>query len=267
MFGEAMSQATADRRKQIMSQLLEHRQVTVKELATEMEVSDATVRRDLKALADEQGLRLVHGGATLPRERDFSFQARLMRAAEEKKIIGQLASKLIRDGDHVFLDSGTTCSELVPYVKRMHEITILTNSARLALELNATGVQLFLIGGEYRPDRMDSVGPMAVTMLNQVRGYTAFIGADGLSVDFGPSASDLPSAHLHRQVVANAVATVLLADHTKFGNASLFQIVEWSQISKVVTDQEPDEAWQQFLGDRSINLIFPRVNGDTNWEK
>src|SRR5262245_60416721 len=124
-----MSQATAERRRQIMSQLLEHKQVTVKELAAEMDVSDATVRRDLKALADEQGLRLVHGGAALPRERDFSFQARLMRAVEEKKIIGHLASKLIRDGDHVFLDSGTTCSELVPYAKRLHEITILTNSA------------------------------------------------------------------------------------------------------------------------------------------
>ena len=92
--GAAMSQATAERRKQIMSQLLEHKQVTVKELAAEMEVSDATVRRDLKALADEQGLRLVHGGAALPRERDFSFQARLMRHVDEKKVIGNLASKL-----------------------------------------------------------------------------------------------------------------------------------------------------------------------------
>ena len=159
-----------------------------------MEVSDATVRRDLKALAEKQGLNSIHGGAALPRERDFSFQARLLRASDEKKVIGELASRLIHDGDHVFLDSGTTCSELVPHVKRMHEITILANSARLALDLDASGVQLFLIGGEYRPDRMDTIGPMAVSTLNQVRGYTAFIGADGLSMDFGPSASDLASA-------------------------------------------------------------------------
>ncbi len=183
-----MSQATAERRKLIMSQLLEQRQVTVKDLAAAMEVSDATVRRDLKALADEQGLKLVHGGAALPRERDFSYQARLLRSSQEKKVIGSLASKLMRDGEHVFLDSGTTCSELVPYVKQMHDVTILTNSARLALELDASGVQLYLIGGEYRPDRMDTIGPLAVSTLNQVRGYTAFIGADGLSMDFGPSA-------------------------------------------------------------------------------
>jgi DeoR/GlpR family transcriptional regulator of sugar metabolism len=257
-----MSQATADRRKKIMAQLLEHKQVTVKDLAQEMEVSDATVRRDLKALADEEGLRLVHGGAALPRERDFSFQARLLRASDEKKLIGELASRLIHDGDHIFLDSGTTCSELARHVKRMHEVTVLANSARLALDLDASGVQLFLIGGEYRPDRMDTIGPMAVGTLNQVRGYTAFIGADGLSMEFGPSASDLASADLHRQVVANAFATVLLVDHGKFGNASLFQIVEWTRISTVVTDQEPDDEWKQFFADRDIIVIYPGSNGD-----
>lgn len=256
-----MSQATADRRKQIMSQLLEQKQVTVKELAAAMDVSDATVRRDLKALADEQGLKLVHGGAALPRERDFSFQARLMRSTKEKKVIGELASKLLHDGDHVFLDSGTTCSELVPHAKKMHEFTVLTNSARLALELDASGVQLFLIGGEYRPDRMDTIGPMAVSTLNQVRGYIAFIGADGLSMDFGPSASDLSSAHLHRQVVANALSTVLLVDHSKFGNASLFQIVDWVQITTVVTDQAPDDEWSQFFSEKSIMVICPGSNG------
>jgi DeoR family fructose operon transcriptional repressor len=256
-----MSQATADRRKQIMSQLLDQKQVTVKELALAMEVSDATVRRDLKALAEEQGLKLVHGGAALPRERDFSYQARLMRSSDEKKVIGSLASKLLSDGDHVFLDSGTTCSELVPFVKRMHEITVLANSARLALELGNSGVQLFLIGGEYRPDRMDTIGPMAVSTLNQVRGYTAFIGADGLSMDFGPSASDLASAHLHRQVVANALATVLLVDHSKFGSASLFQIVDWSKIATVITDVEPAAEWIEFFNQREIGVVYHGSNG------
>lgn len=257
-----MSQVTTDRRKQIMSQLLERKQVRIKDLATEMSVSDATVRRDLKALANEQGLRLIHGGAALPRERDFSFQSREMRYVEEKRIIGQLASQLIREGDHVFLDSGSTCSQLVPYVKQMHDVTVLANSARLALELNAPGVHLFLIGGEYRPDRMDSVGPLAVSTLNQVRGYRAFIGADGLSTDFGPSASDLASADLHRQVIANALTTVLLVDHSKFAGASLFQIVGWSQITKVVTDREPDDVWKQFFKERNIAVIYP--GGDTS---
>lgn len=251
-----------NRRQEIMAQLLEKKHVTVKALADAMGVSDATVRRDLRALAVAEGLRLVHGGASLPRERDFSFQARQMRASEEKKIVGRLASALVHDGDHVFLDSGTTCSELIPYLRKCHDITILANSARLALELDSAGVQLFLIGGEYRPDRMDTVGPMAIATLNQVRGYVAFIGADGLSMDFGPSASDLASAHLHRQVVHNAVATALLVDHSKFASASLFQIVEWSHIGTVITDQQPDKPWREFFRDQNITVLFPGAEGN-----
>lgn len=251
-----MGQATEDRRRQIMAQLLDRKRVTVKELAASMHVSGATVRRDLRALADEKELFLVHGGAALPRQRDFSFRAKQLRAVEQKRVIGRLAAALVRDGDQVFLDSGTTCSEMVPYLRKMHRLTVLANSARLALELDAPGLSVFLIGGEYRPDRMDTVGPMAISALNQVRGYMAFIGADGLSMDFGPSASDVASAHLHRLVVENAREAVLLVDGSKFGGASLFQIVDWPRISKVVTDRQPDEQWRRFFQQQDIETIF-----------
>ena len=253
-----MSQATEERRKQIMLQLLDRKHVTVKELAALMGISGATVRRDLRAMADEGEILLVHGGATLPRERDFSFQAKQLRAIEEKEIIGQLAAGLVVDDDHVFLDSGTTCFEMVASLKKRHGVTVLTNSARLALELNAPGLSVFLIGGEYRPDRMDTVGPMAMTALQQVRGYVAFIGADGVSMDFGPSASDAASAHLHRLVIENAREAVLLVDSSKFGGASLFRIVDWTGIAKVVTDREPDEPWMRFFEEQSIEVVYPR---------
>ena len=257
-----MSQATEERRKQIMAQLFDRKHVTVKELAASMAVSGATVRRDLKALADEDELLLVHGGATLHRQRDFSFRAKQLRAVDEKRVIGRLAASLVRDGDQVFLDSGTTCSEMVPYLKRLNGATVLTNSARLALELNAPGLSVFLIGGEYRPDRMDTVGPMAMRALNQVRGYVAFIGADGLSMDFGPSASDVDSAHLHRTVVENAREAVLLVDTSKFGGASLFQIFDWSRITRIVTDGEPDDPWKRFLEQHNIEVIYPEETKD-----
>ena len=253
-----MSQAREERRKQIMLQLFDRKHVTVRELAASMDISGATVRRDLKALADEDELLLVHGGATLPRERDFSFQAKQLRAVEQKRIIGQLAAGLVLDGDHVFLDSGTTSSEMVPCLKKRHGVTVLANSARLALELKAPGLSVFLIGGEYRPDRMDTVGPMAMSTLHQVRGYVAFIGADGLSMDFGPSASDAASAQLHRLVIENAREAVLLVDSSKFGGASLFQIIDWPSISKVVTDREPDEPWMRFFEEQKIEVIYPQ---------
>jgi len=75
-------------------------------------------------------------------------------------------------------------------------------------------------------------------------------------MDFGPSASDVASAHLHRLVVENAREAVLLVDHSKFGGASLFQIVDWPRISKVVTDREPNEAWKRFFDEKHIEVIF-----------
>ena len=240
-----------------MTQLLDAKQVTVKELAKQLEVSDATVRRDLRALAAEQDLELNHGGASLSPKCDYSYHAKALRAAAEKKVIGQLAGELLKNGDHIFLDSGTTCSEVLPYVKQLQEVTVLANSSRLALDLKGSNAQLFLIGGEYRPHRMDTVGPMAIAALKGVRGYMAFIGADGVSMDFGPSASDLDSSHLHRMVVENATSTVLLVDHSKMGNASLFQIVEWDRINKMVTDRAPDEEWMEFANHRDIELIYP----------
>lgn len=252
-----MSQATEERRKRILAELVDKKHVTVKDLAKSMDVSGATVRRDLKALADQDELLLVHGGATLPRQRDFSFRAKQVRAVEQKRVIGRLAASLVRDGHQVFLDSGTTCFEMVPYLGRLRGVTVLANSARLALELNAPGLSVFLIGGEYRPERMDTVGPMAMSTLNQVRGYFAFIGADGLSMDFGPSASDMASAHLHRLVIEHAREAVLLVDSSKFGSASLFQIVDWPRIGKVVTDREPDDAWKWFFREQDIEVIFP----------
>ena len=90
---------------------------------------------------------------------------------------------------------------------------------------------------------------------------TACIGADGLSMDFGPSANDLASADLHRQVVANALSTILLVDHNKFGGASLFQIVDWSKIATVITDQKPDAAWLEFFNENEITILYPGSNG------
>jgi len=252
-----MSQATVNRRHRIMAQLLDKKQVTVKELAQVMDVSGATVRRDLRVLAAEEGLELNHGGASLSRRRDYSYQAKSLRATEAKNIVGQLAGALVGDGDHIFLDSGTTCSQVVPHLKHKRDVTVVANSARLALELEGTSAHMFMIGGEYRPARMDTVGPMALASLNTLRGYVAFIGTDGISMDFGPSASDIESAHLHRQVVQNAAATVLLVDHSKFGSASLFQIVGWSQITQVVTDQAPSAEWGKFFRENTIDVIYP----------
>lgn len=258
-----MSQITRDRQQQIVSELLEKKHVTVRDLAVEMSLSEATIRRDLKTLAAGGHLTLVHGGATLPRTADFSFRSKQSRNADAKRIIGQLAAELVNDGDQIFLDSGTTAFEICPYLRKKRGLSVVANSARLALELDAPGVEVIMLGGTYRPDRMDTIGPITTTTLEQLRGYVAFVGADGISREFGPSAADVESAHLHRLVIENAREAVVIADHTKFAGASLFRIVPWDRISRVVTDQPPDEAWTRFFDDHGIDVIDPSIETDT----
>jgi DeoR family fructose operon transcriptional repressor len=251
-----MRQATRERQQRVMSELLDRKHVTVKELADNMSVSEATVRRDLRSLADSQKLSLVHGGATLSRQ-DFSFIAKHERNLTAKRIIGCLAASLVSDGQQLFLDSGTTTFEMVPFLARKRGLSIVLNSARLALELRTPETNIIMLGGQFRPDRMDTVGPITLANLEQLRGFIAFIGADGMSMDFGPSAVDMESAHLCRLAVTHARETVLLVDHTKFEAASLFKIVEWDKISRVVTDRPPTPDWNAFLSARHIQLHHP----------
>ncbi len=259
-----MTYSSQQRQEQILAQLAERRHVTAKELAQTIAVSEATVRRDLKVLADEGQLELIYGGATLIRTGDYSFQSKGMRNIEAKRVIGRLAADLVTDGDHIFLDSGTTCFEMIPFLKRKRGLSILVNSARLATELDMPGANVILLGGQYRPDRMDTVGPLAHSMLEQLRGFVVFLGSDGISRDFGLTAADVESASLYRMAVRNARDAVLLADHSKFLSPSLFKIVEWDSVSRLVTDQKPTPEWMEFLNGRNIQVVCPTEESPRN---
>lgn len=254
-----MPPVSQQRKELILRKILENGHVMVRDLAEEMTVSEATVRRDLRGLSDVGEVELVYGGATLPRSSDFSFRSKSQRNTEEKRIIGRLAADLVQDGETILLDSGTTVSEIAPLLKRKRGLAIIVNSARMAIELGTAKEPpaIITLGGQYRSDRMDSVGPLAVSTLEQLRGFRAFIGADGLNMDFGVTASDIDSSHLYRLAIRNATETILMVDHSKFQTPSLFKICEIDDISRIVTDREPPREWVAFLNDHGVEVIHP----------
>jgi len=254
-----MTNSTHQRSEAILARLYEQGRVAVKGLAEEMGVSAATIRRDLRSLTDGGQVELVYGGAVLRRSMDFSFRSKSARNVEAKRIVGRLAAELVADGEQVFVDSGTTCFELAAYLKRKRGLSIIVNSARLALELDKPGLNVIMLGGQYRPERMDAVGPLATASLDQLRGYVAMIGADGLSMEFGLTAGDIDSAHLYGLAVRNARETILLVDHTKFSAPSLFKIVDFDAISRIVTDERPTAEWMEFLGSKGIAVSYPNA--------
>jgi len=252
-----MSASVRLRREAIVQQVCDSGRVTIKDLARMLDVSEATARRDLKLLATDGQLELIYGGATLPRTVDFSFHSKVKRNIEAKRAIGRLAAQLVGDGDQIFLDSGTTCAQMIPHLRAKQNLLIIANSTRLAMDIDAPGLKIILLGGHYRPERLDTVGPLAIRTLGGLRGYLTFMGTDGLCMDFGPTASDMESAHLHALVVANARETILLADHSKFLSPSLYKIVDFKDISRIVTDRRPSDDWMVFLESEGIDVIYP----------
>ena len=160
-----MSHSTQHRSESILSQIYEKGRVTVKDLADQFSVSDATIRRDLRALADggqaggPVGIEMVYGGAALVRASDYSFRSKGMRNVEAKRAIGELAAGLVSDNEQILIDSGTTAFQMAQFLKGRRGLSIIANSARLALELDTPGLNVILLGGQYRQDRMDTVGP------------------------------------------------------------------------------------------------------------
>jgi DeoR/GlpR family transcriptional regulator of sugar metabolism len=247
-----------ERRDDIINRILGRGHAAIKALAADLQVSEATVRRDLRALADAGEVELVYGGATLPRASDHSITSRAMRNVEAKRAIGKLAADLVADHEMLYIDAGTTCFEMRRYLQRKRGLSVILNSTRLAVELGAsTDASIIQLGGHYRADTMDAVGPLAVAAISQLRGYLAFIGADGLGMEFGLSAIDIQTADLYQHVLANAREAVLLVDHTKFASPSLFRICGWEAITRVITDRQPDPGWLTFLTEKGIEVTCP----------
>jgi DeoR family transcriptional regulator of aga operon len=257
-----MSLSSKVRREQILAQAYEQGHVDVKSIALRMSVSDATIRRDLRRLADDNLLELVYGGANLPRNTDLSFRGKALRNVESKRRIGRLAAQLVRDDEQLFIDSGTTAFEVCPHLRLKRGISVIVNSVRVAAELGGLkDLDVIVLGGQYRSERMDMVGPLAIGMLEQLRGYLAFIGADGISRDFGVTASDIESAHLYRLAIRNARETILLVDQSKFASPSLYKISDLDSVSRVITDQPPTPEWMQYFAEHGIEVIYPHSEG------
>ena len=168
-----MTQVKQQRKDVVLAQAYKNGHILVRDLSQSLGVSDATIRRDLHDLAAQGLLELTHGGARIIQTTDYSFLSKSMRNVEAKKTIARLASELVQDGDQIFLDSGTTCFEMTAHLRTRRSLCIIVNSIRTAQELQTPGLKVILIGGQYRPDRMDTVGPMAYQNLDNLRGYKA----------------------------------------------------------------------------------------------
>lgn len=236
---------TEDRHSRVLAAVRERGFVTVAELCSLLTVSEATVRRDLDALAHSGQLRRLRGGAgdvkgTVQPERDLrSFTEVAETATIEKQAIALRAAELVEDGDVVGLDSGTTVAAMCPYLAEL-SLTVVTASLAVvqALEKSPT-VDIVIVGGLLRPSYRSIVGTWAEQMLGQLRVDKAFLGTSGVSQD-GAVLDTTPSeVPIKRALMASAKVSHLLADAEKFPGSGFLRVCGLRDFASLITNLPP----------------------------
>jgi DeoR/GlpR family transcriptional regulator of sugar metabolism len=245
---------STQRRGRILQHLREGGAAAVEELAAVTGSSISTVRRDLLALQDEGVLRRVHGGAVLSDgETEAPEHAAVERAVEnveQKRRIAAAAATRLRADTTVLVSGGTTTELLVPHLREVRGLTVVTNSVPVAYLLGrSSDVPVIVLGGYLRHGEMSLLGMRAIQAMSDLHIDVAFSGAYGLDAEAGMLGANVAEADTDRAMLAHAGELVVLADSTKFGKRSPVRLVPTSRITCLVTDDgAPEHVLDGFRG-------------------
>lgn len=266
-----------ERRRRILELVNAHGRVRVSELAQLVGVTEPTVRKDITDLDGQRLLRRTHGGALAMRpayEADVSARAGTNVAG--KRAIARACLAEVKDGDAIFLDSGTTMIAVAeafsPDSALLGEsgpvpvpvnVNILTNAVEVARAVaGLPGVRHNVLGGQYRVFGGCFVGPLTVEALQRFTLNVAFIGVTGLS-ELGFTVADVNEAQVKISAMERARRVVVPMDHTKMGAADFVKICDLDRAETVVTD-EPNEHLAQMCRDHGVRLVIAGRSGGAN---
>lgn len=239
----------------ILTALQQTGRVLVDTLSEQLEVSVVTIRRDLDALEQKGLLRRVHGGAVSieplfyePFRRDQSFMAQVERAADEKRRIGRAAAALITPGETIALTPGTTTTEVIRGLPMNYNITVVTNTVNVAMELSKRkDVYVFVTGGHLHGEWFSLVGSAALKSLENMLINTMFIGADGIDATWGASCFNADEAELNSTMMKLARRRVAVVDSEKLGVVANWRICLANELNFLITDtRAADSAVEPF---------------------
>jgi len=233
------------RREKIMQLLQQSKQIIVKELARELNVSEGTLRTDLKILEEEGLLERTHGGAVPPRSKTSVYEQRIPSRSEmnyeEKRSIGRKAAELVNKGQCILLDASSTVLELARELVNCDYLTVVTNGLEAAMELGRNPrINVILIGGVLRPGSGSVEGVLGRAILEEVHADLFFTSAEGFTVLEGMTDFSLHEAELKKAMAANAAKVVALLDHSKLGRRSIATSVPAKAVHTLITDAKAD---------------------------
>jgi DeoR family transcriptional regulator of aga operon len=230
-----------ERRRRIMEILDSQERVTVDELVSRFGVSAVTIRGDLDALAQAGAVIRSHGGALkrIDAREDVPITVKETLHHAEKVRIGHAAAQMVRDGETIMFDSGSTTIEIARQLKflKVNSLTVITNALNVAMEVaNLPHVRLIMIGGILRQMSYSLTGPHAEHTLRGLHADRLFLGVDGLDPEIGLMTPDVLEAQLNAIMIQVAREVVVVADSTKFQRRSLSVIAPLDAVDKLITD-------------------------------
>ncbi|QCI98931.1 DeoR/GlpR family DNA-binding transcription regulator [Agrobacterium larrymoorei] len=237
---------TSERKELIQQRLREEGRLVAKSFSQQLGVSEDTIRRDLRELAKDGLLQRVHGGAlpASPAIADYSAREEIASAAKIK--LGRAAAKLIKPGQIVFLDGGTTNLQLARHLPLDLHATIITHSPSIAVELaRHPFVELELIGGRLFKHSIVTMGAASAEAISGIRADMFFMGATGVHAEAGVTTGNRDEAAIKRLIAQRSAETILIATGDKLGAASPYSIIPMAEIATLVTEEGlPDTVLQ-----------------------
>jgi len=228
-----------ERKKIILDYIQKYGKASVQELTEVLQVSEATVRRDLKDLEDAKLLKRAHGGALSLQNVNFepTFGEKKVTLLKEKHAIAKKAVELIDEGDTILLDAGTTTFEVAKELRTFSKLTVITNDINISQELlSHPGIEIIVVGGMLRKETLAMVGPMAEQSLGMIRVDKLFLAINGLDLEAGLTTPNLIEAATKRKMIKIAKQVILLADHSKVGKVSQARVGEIAEVNQVILD-------------------------------
>ncbi|MFW6295375.1 MAG: DeoR/GlpR family DNA-binding transcription regulator, partial [Halanaerobium sp.] len=219
----------------------------------------ATIRRDLSELEKNGFLRRTHGGAILSGSSKLepSFEEKEDHFAGEKIAIGKKAADIIKDGDTIYLDAGTTTRQIIEFLANKKNLTIVSNALHIIKKIKELKIncELVVVGGNFKWTTEAMIGPMAEDFLKDLRVDKAFVGANGFNKEDGATTPDPKEGKLKEIALDIAAENFLIFDRSKWEEVYFYRFAEINEIDFIITDDiETDK--RKFLEDNKVKIII-----------
>ena len=223
---------TTQRKKLLLERLAAEGQLVARTLALEFDTSEDTIRRDLRELAAEGKLQRVHGGALPASAAMGDLAVREQVSVADKVALGRFGASLVRPGQVVILDGGTTALQVARHLAPGLRATVVTHSPPVAVELaRHPGIEILVLGGRLFRHSMVNVGAGVIDAVSRLRADLFFLGVTGVHPEAGLSTGDAEEAAVKRALHARAAETVVLASPEKLLAASPFVVAPLSDLA------------------------------------